>query len=206
MLLALASCHRGTPAPESGGSAPLEQRPFAAFVTQRIVVTPTGFVRRGDTLGWVQSLGGPRAAARQLDSAILVALEARGLASRWVMPAALQRTFERNRSYATDPYQFGLEPLRAPKFETLSRYGEPLASQLRTMVALEADARFVLLPVELRFERDGARMRGVLRTVFADPRLAEARWVGDVKGDAVSAAAAALASVAQRLADLFIAP
>lgn len=206
LTLALASCHRGKPEPEPGSSAPLQQRPFSAFVTQRIVVTPAGFVRGGDTLGWVQSLGGPRAAARQLDSAILAAFDARGLAARWVMPAALQRTFERNRSYATDPYQLGLEPLRAAKFETASRYGEPLSSQLRTMVALEADARFVLLPVELRFERDGARMRGVLRVVFADPRLGEARWVGDVKGEAVSAAPAALASVAQKLADLFVAP
>lgn len=206
MTLALASCHRSQPAGDPGGSAPLEQRPFAAFVTQRIVVTPTGHVRGGDSLGWVQSMGGTTAAARQLDTAIFAALDSRGLAGRWVMPAALVRTFERNRSYATDPYQLGLEPLRAPKFVTMSKYGEPLASQLRTMIALEADVRFVLLPVELRFEREGARMRGVLHVVFLDPRSREARWVGDVKGDAATASRAALTSVAQRVAELFVAP
>ena len=206
LTLGLASCHRSKPTVEPGGSAPLEQRPFAAFVALRIVVTPTGYVRGGDTLGWVQGMGGQRAVARQLDSAIAVALDRRGLAARWIMPAGLVRTFERNRSYATDPYLLALDPLRAPKFESAGRFGEPLSSQLRTMVALEADARYVLMPIELRFEREGALMRGVLRTVFADPRAAEARWVGDVRGDAVAAAPAALASVAQRVADLFIAP
>ena len=202
-MLAAAACHRGA---KSNGSAPMDQRPFAAFATQRIIVTPTARVRGGDTLGWVQGMGGSRSAARQLDSAIALSLDGRGLAARWVLPPALQRSFERNRSYATDPYLLAVEPLRGSSFETASRYGEPLSSQLRTMIALEADARFVLLPVELRFDQDGARMRGVLRLVFLDPRAAEAKWVGEVKGDLAADPARALSSVADRIADLFVAP
>ena len=203
LLVTLASCHRGG---KTTGSAPVDQRPFAAFATQRIVVTPTAHVRAGDSLGWVQGMGGPRSVARQLDSSIAVSLDGRGLAARWVMPAALVRSFERNRAYATDPYLLGIEPLRLSSFVNASRYGEPLSSQLRTMIALEADARFVLLPVDLRFEKDGARMRGVLRLVFLDPRTAEAKWVGEVKGELAADPARALASVADRIADLFVAP
>lgn len=181
-------------------------RPFAGFVSQRIIVTPTGFVRGGDSLGWVQGMGGSRAAARQLDSSIARAFDERGLSQGWVMPAALSQTFERNRSYATDPYLLSTQPLRAASFVSGGRYGEPLSSQLRTMIALETEARYVLLPVELRFEKSGAGTRGVLRAAFLDPRTAEARWVGEVRGDAAQSATLALASVGRRLADLFSAP
>lgn len=203
LVLTLVSCHRGG---KPDGSAPVDQRPFAAFATQRIIVTPTAHVRAGDSLGWVQGMGGPRSVARMLDSSIVLSLDGRGLAARWVLPAALVRRFERNRAYATDPYLLGIEPLRLASFGLASRYGEPLSSQLRTMIALEADVRFVLLPVDLRFEKDGARMRGVLRLAFVDPRSAEAKWVGEVKGELAADPARALASVADRIADLFAAP
>jgi hypothetical protein len=203
--LVLLACNR---APKIDVPRPGE-RPLAGFAAQRLAVTPTGHVRTADSLGWVQRLGGARTAARRLDSSIVIALEGRGLASRWVMPAELVRTYDRNRSYAPDPYQLALEELRGPRFAAASRYGEPLSSQLRTMIALHGDTRYVLLPVDLRFERDSAgttSQRAVLRTVLLDPRFAEARWVGDVKGDTSSLPALALASVAARLADLFVAP
>lgn len=205
-LILLASCNRaaktGTPDPVEAG------RPLAVFATQRIVVTPTARVRAADSLGWVQQLGGVRAVARRLDTAIVAVLDARGLASRWILPAELARSYERNRTYATDPYQLVVEELRSPRFAARQKYGEPLSSQLRTMIALHEDARLVMLPVELRFEREGAGTagRGVLRMVIVDPRFAEARFVADVKGDTSSVPARALATVASRLADLFVAP
>ena len=199
----LASCHRAAP---EAGTPVLDVRPLASFAAQRMVVTPTSHVRAGDTLGWVQSLGGAPAAARQLDSAIARVLEGRGLAGRWILPADLARAYERNRTYATDPYQQASAAVRVPAFVTGARYGEPLSSQLRTMVALHEDARFVIMPIELRFERIGTQVRGVLRTALVDPRTAEALWVGDVTGDAATAAASALGSVASRFADLFAAP
>lgn len=202
MLLALASCNRGpkleTPAPG--------ERPLAAYLAQRIAVTPTGMVRAADSLGWVQQLGGPRSVARKLDTNIVTVLTDRGLSGRWVLPADLARSYERNRTYAADPYRLALEEVRGASFVAASRYGEPLSSQLRTMIALLEDTRFVLLPIELRFDRDGTAGRGVLRVAVVDPRLAEAKWVGEVKGDTSSNPARALASVAVRLTDLFLAP
>lgn len=203
-LILLASCNRGA---KSGTPDPVEAaRPLAVFATQRMIVTPTARVRAADSLGWVQQLGGVRVIALRLDTAIVAVLDARGLASRWILPADLARSYERNRTYATDPYQLVVEQLRSPRFSAGQKYGEPLSSQLRTMIALHEDARLVLLPVELRFERDGSAGRAILRTVVLDPRYAEARFVADVKGDTSSVPARALATVALRLADLFVAP
>jgi hypothetical protein len=78
------------------------------------------------------------------------------------------------------------------------------------MIALHEDARFVLIPVEVSFEPDhGAGAGGgkaLLRVAVLDPRFAEAKWVGDVKGDAASTPTLALSSAATRLVDLFVAP
>ena len=200
-IAALSACSRG---PRLATPAPGEQ-PLAGYAAQRLAVTPVGRVG-ADSLGWVQQLGGTAAAARRLDTAIATALAARGLAQRWILPAELWRSYERNRSYATDPYQLAIEQLRAPAFVALSRVTEPLSTQLRTMIALHEDARLVLVPVELRFTRAAAAGHGVLRVALLDPRFAEARWVGEVTGDTASVPARALASVSARLADLFIAP
>jgi hypothetical protein len=197
----LASCNRAprveTPAPGA--------RPLATYAAQRLAVTPVAAVR-GDSLGWVQSLGGAQLVARRADSLVQAALAERGVGGQWVWPAELIRTFERNRSYAADPRNLAVTPLRAPTFATLSPYGEPLSTQLRTMIALHGDTRYVLLPVELRFERVDRGGRAILRVALLDPRFAEARWVGELRGDTTSVPADALADVGIRLADLFIAP
>lgn len=199
----LASCNRG---PKISIPVPGE-RPLAAYATQRVVLVPVAGARF-DSLGWVTRLGGATAAARRLDTAIVAKLAERGVGPRWVLPAELSRAYERNRSYATDPYQLTVIALRSPAFVAASRYGEPLASQLRTMIALHEDTRVVLVPVDVRFERVGAGTAGraILRMALLDARLTEARWVGDVQGDSTSAPVSALESVAARLADLFLAP
>ena len=197
LALVLAACTRG------GSAAPTPVgQPLAPYAVQRLIVTPTGFVR-ADTSTWFRQGGGT---TRGLDSAIAASLTARGLSANWILPATLQTTYERNRTYAADPYRLALHPLRAPEFVRAERFGEPLASQLRTMIALHEDARFVLIPVELRFEPAGAAARGVLKVALVDPRFAHANWVGTVEGDAAATPALALASVAARLADLFVAP
>ena len=197
LALVLAACGRKSAPPP----APVGQ-PLAGYAVQRLIVTPTGYVR-ADTMAW--SRQGP-VTTRALDSALVTALTARGLAEHWIMPAALVAAYERNRSYAADPHRLALQPLRAPEFVAASRFAEPLSSQLRTMIALHEDGRFVLIPVELRFEPVGGAARGVLKVALVDPRFAHANWVGTVLGDPAATPALALASVATRVADLFIAP
>ena len=203
-LCVAVACHQGgTTSDAASQDLP---RPLAGFATQRLVVTPTAHVRV-DTAGWVQRQGGARAVGRLLDSAIVTTFDARGLGSRWIFPAELVRAWERNRTYAADPYALSAEPLRLPSFKTGEKYGEPLSSQLRTMIALHEDTRYVLLPVDLRLEpMPPARVRAVMRVALLDPRVAEARWVTEVSGDPGTTVASALSSMASRLADLFIAP
>lgn len=198
LALALAACSRG------GSTPPVPvQQPLAVYAVQRLTLTPVGYLRADTSAWWRQ---GGAVSARSADSALVAALTARGLARNWLLPAALVAAWERNRTYATDPYRLALQPLRSAEFVAASRFGEPLSSQLRTMIALHEDARLVLVPVELRFEPVGAAARGVLKLALLDPRYAHANWVGTVEGDAAPTPQAALASVATKVADLFIAP
>jgi hypothetical protein len=205
VAVSVAAC--GRPATVGSPATPPQQPPSAVLVvyaTQRIALTPTS-IARADSLGWLQRLGGPVAAGRMLDSAISTALYERAVSRQWFMPTDLMRSYERNRSYATNPYELTTTALRASAFQTASRYGEPLSSQLRTMIALHESVRMVLIPVELRFEKEGKAGRAILRAVLLDARAADARWVGEVRGDTSSVPRRALDNVASRFADLFVA-
>lgn len=161
-------------------------------------------------LSWGALQGGPRELSRALDDDIAAALADRGLKTNWVMPADLALSYKRNPTYAPDPYALAEESLRSSSLAVGSRLQEPLASQLRTMIALHENARAVLLPVELRFERADATSsantgRATLRLVLVDPRFSEAKWVGTVTSDTTSADARVLTrSLARGVADLIV--
>ena len=176
--------------------------PLAAFATQRLALAPTALVRVADSSAWVQQLGKARSIGILMDGRIISALRDRGLDSRWYLPADLLASYERNKSYATNPYQLTVEQVRSPAFVAGSKFADPLASQLRTMIALHEDARFVVLPVELRLEPS----RATLRLVVLDVRSAEARFVGKISSDSGAAPALALTQIGQRVVDLFAAP
>ena len=78
------------------------------------------------------------------------------------------------------------------------------------MIALHENARAVLLPVELRFERADATSstgsaRATLRLVLVDPRFSETRWVGTVTSDTTSPDARVLTrALARGVADLIV--
>ena len=179
------------------------------MTAQRLIIAPTAGTRADTSLRWSEQLGGAAAVGQRLDTSIAQAFAARGVTSQWVWPAELVRSYERNRTYGVNPYRLAVTVLGASSFKAGDKYAEPLSSQLRTMIAMHDDARLVLIPIEVRFEREGPAGRvgrAVLRTTVLDPRFAEARWLGDVKSDTTSEPRHALASLASRLADLFVAP
>jgi hypothetical protein len=202
LLAALAACHHRQKLD------PLDTPPLAGFASQHVVLTPTSWVPTTDSLSWAAALGGPHVAQLVLDTALIAALDARGLAQRWILPAELTRNYEKNRTYASNPYTLTEDGLRVGNFRTGSKIVDPLASQLRTMIALQEDSRFVLLPAALRFERADTTGRGraVIRVVLVDARSTEARWVTDVRSDPSTAPRAAIVSAANRLADFFAVP
>lgn len=207
LTLALAACH------PSGGaeqSAPLEGpvRPLAFATTQQVIVAPVNRLREVDALGWTQQIPRSREFMRAFDDALEAELGARGLASRWVYPGALVRAGQSSPSYAVDPYGLAEGPLRSTAAVAGARLADPLASQLRTMIALQESARLLLLPVELWFDRtpDG-QGAAVVRVALVDGRTSEIRWIGDVRGaPQASFSRDVLRSLVAHTADLFAAP
>ena len=132
----------------------------------------------------------------------------RGLKSQWIYPPDLVRAARSNPTYAVDPYTTGVNVLRAAAIKSGSRYGDPLATQLRTMIALQNDARAVLVPVELRFEKlPSGQGVAVLKVAMLDARLSDVRWIGTVRSEpSPTLSRAVLTSVAARFADLITAP
>jgi hypothetical protein len=179
------------------------------MTAQRVVVAPALAVREGDPAGWASRIPRLREFLRVLDDEIAAALADRGLGQAWVFPDQLWRGHSRNPSLGVDPYRLATQPLRGVRLVVGDRIADPLASQLRALVAVH-DARLVLLPVEVYFDvdRTGSTARTALRLALVDARAAEIRWSGEVKASAAGTAPdrAQLADVAARLADLVAAP
>jgi hypothetical protein len=192
--------------PRAAQAPPRRASPLAGLAGQHIVVLPVHYIR-ADTLGWSARVSDPRATLAALDSAIERALSERGFRTDWTYPPALARSARRNAGYVSDPYSLAGERLRSGARAIEGQVPEPLASQLRSIVAV-TDARYALFPVELRFEQlpDG-RARPVLRVALMDARGASVRWIGEVRGATSSTVnSTTLESVAFALADLVAAP
>jgi hypothetical protein len=209
VLLLIPACR--PPAAAPGDAAPaVPSRPFAALAAQQVIVVPTHALRETDAMGWMKQVPRSRELMRALDDAIAKELGERGIARQWIFPADLLRAAKASPAYGQDPYALAAAGLRAGQIAPGSPVGSPLVMQLRTMVALQENARAVLMPVELRFERDTTAGQGVavLRLALLDGRLGEVRWIGDVRSDPSASFArdTLLASVAAHLADLITAP
>jgi hypothetical protein len=205
-LVAVAACTRA-PRPQAPAAtmAPLPATPLAPFATRRVVLAPTQYLRQGDTLGWSARIASPRDFLANVDAELTFALEQRGLKGVWVFPEALARSVKRNPTYAADPYALAAQWLRPPTRKLPEQIPNPLADQLRTLVAIN-NARYVVLPVEVRFTAAGGAGRAVLHLVLIDARAARVGWVGDIVSEPSPSFSPALAaSLASRTADLFVA-
>ena len=194
-------------APPADAPAPQAARPLASLATQAVALAPAQYVRGGDSTGWAARIGPVPAFLRSLDSALAAELLSRGTARTWVTAEALGRSARRNPAFTSDPYALSAESLRHGVRRTNARLGEPLASQMRSLVAL-TDARHALIPVEVRFEPAANGVaRVILRLVLVDARLAEIQWAGDVSTEAALPSTADIVGpLAERVADLIAVP
>ncbi|HKB52645.1 MAG TPA: hypothetical protein VKD22_01520, partial [Ramlibacter sp.] len=176
---------------------------------RRVIVVPTHYLRSGDSLGWAGGITDRRAFLDDVDGEIAFALRDRDRIGRmWVFPRQLAANARRNAPYAPDVYDLSAEWLRPPMKRVPDMVPEPLASQLRTLVALEDDCRYVLFPVEVRFVGAGpGEERAVVRLVIFDAREARITWMADVASEPAAKFSRGLAaSFADHLADLVSAP
>ena len=191
--------------PKAETEPPADVRPLSLLAGLPVIIAPTQTLRAATELGW--TLPPSRVVLAGLDSAVRTALVDRGPGRSWIYAETLQRSHARNPTYSADPYALATEPLRAGAPQAGGRLTEPLASQLRTMIAMQ-EARLVLLPIELRFARaDSSGARAVLRLLLVDPRASEIRWIGEVKVEPVATwSPALLTEIATRVADLVSPP
>jgi hypothetical protein len=186
------------PTPQGAAPQPAEHA-LSGLAAQHIAVLPTYIARVDPNLNW--QIGRPTELQHTLDADIVAAFEDRGLRRAWIFPEDLVKSYKSNPTYGTDPYTLAEEPLRSPSLGVDARLPEPLASQVRTLIAFQSDLRFVLAPVEVRVEPVKPKGgRGVLRVVLIDARLSNVRWIGDIPSDTLESFGPALsASIANRL-------
>jgi hypothetical protein len=201
LLTAIAACGGSKPA-ESTPSP--ETHPLAGIVGQNVIVAPLQALRIPAEVGWPAVA--PRPTLARFDSVFADTLKERVGNRAWVFADALLKAAANNPTYATDPRALAVNPLRSEGLKIDDRLPEPLASQLRTMIALQ-DARLVLIPTDLTIERTPTGLgRPVVRLVLVDPRTSVVRWIGRVTGDETRAFTPDISAViASRLADLFAA-
>ena len=211
---AAAACARASraeaaarPVAEAGDARATQgDRPLAAVASQRVVVMPVQTIR-ADSAGWLRAMSADY--RETLDDELAYAIGERVPGRGWVFGPAVVRSAARNQPHAGEPRGLAVPVLEKARRTPEDPIAEPLASQLRTLVAL-GGGRFALVPVEARFEpaaagaTAGARL--ALDLALVDARTARLLWSGTVRGDAASTFSPALAAgVAARVADLIAA-
>jgi hypothetical protein len=181
-------------------------RPLERLAAEHILVLPVQYLVFGDSLGWGPAMASPRAYLSTLDDEIAFALRERGLDGRWTLAPSIVESAQRNAGFSADPHAIEARPLRPGAKLDEWQLPEPLASQLRSLIAL-TDARYVLFPVELRTTSAGASGRAVLHVVVVDARRSQVQWAGDVVSAPHATMSPAIAAeLGSRLADLVAAP
>lgn len=187
-------------------AAPLPDAPLNSFASIRLMVLPTQGVRSGDPMGWSAKTGDRRAFLAGIDSVLETAVRDKGLSS-WVLPSDLARTARRNPFYSTNPAEIrAADAVRFLERKRDENIPEPVASQLRTLAGFH-DARYALVPVEIRFEPGSTpgTGRAILRVAVLDVRGSRLVFIGDIVGsDAPDFSPTAGAALARRFTDLVV--
>ncbi len=185
---------------------PAVKRPLEGLVQQHIMVLPVQYLTFADSLGWAERIPSVQEYLATLDDELTFALGERGVKTRWTFAEAITRSVKRNPELGVDPHAISAEQVRMGSRPDNWQLHEPLASQVRSLVAL-SEARYVLFPVEVRVTSARGIGSATLHVVLIDARLAQVQWAGDVHGRGATAFTPALAAdLASRLADLVAPP
>lgn len=180
---------------------------FGEYSSRMVVVFPLQKFAVGDS-GWLtaaSATGRPRAA--QMDTALTVALRERGLETTWSLTPNTSRVAQREVINRTDPRALSTAGLTPGRRRNDVDLREPLASQLRGIIAMVPESRLVLLPLETRVTTTAGGMKqATLRIAFLDGRMATVLSFPDVIGLPAADERAALMSVASKFADLVVVP
>ncbi len=196
------------PAAAPGDTAAIDNgRPLGPFASRPLAVLPAQYLNPADSLGFVGKAGDPTAFLARLDDEIEFALTARRTAKQWQGPKVLARRMKANGPYGIDVFDVASAPLRDPRLDVRQQLPEPLAGNMRSLIAVGTESRYVLIPYEVLFAGPKGAGRAVLKLALIDARGASLVWMGAVTSDpAASFSPALAASLAERVADLVAAP
>jgi hypothetical protein len=206
-LSILVACSGRAATSGSTTTPPRGAQVLAALAGQKAILMPTQGLREADSLGWAAKVGGTRAFLAKVDSIVADTLRERNVAPMWTLPAELSRLARRNPLHATDPANIRAgDAVRVIERRSDRPLMEPVASQLRTLSAF-VDARYAVVPSELRFESGPGGGRAVLHVAVLDLRAASLVWSGDVVSDPFADFSPLVApNVAARFATLLTPP
>ena len=200
-IVAVALPAQQAPKGKSAPAAP--SAPLAPYAAVKVAVVPVQFYR-ADSSG---SVTPPALAMRAaFDSLLSEAMDEHGLKGTWATPADVIRSAKRNPTYLSDARNLGAFPVRHGINNKDAQIPDPLASNLRRVVALH-DARYLLMPVELHVDatKNGVQL-GVL-LLLVDARLNSPIWQADLIGESAAAySPALLQKLTTRVAELVVAP
>jgi hypothetical protein len=145
-----------------------------------------------------------RAFRSALDDSIAAALNRRGIGAPWTFAASIIASSRRNGGLVADPSDLAVGKLRSFTHAGDDPISEPLASQLRGLVALR-EGRYALLPATIYFDDERGGTRVTLLLYLIDTRTARITWSGFARSDVGTAFSPALAqSTAEHVADLVV--
>jgi hypothetical protein len=205
LSLALAICAGSLQAQQKKadpGAKP--QPPLSPMASQHVMVLPVQLLR-ADSGAWVDQ-GKWEKFRRELDDSIGSAIANRGVGKTWKYASDVARIAKRNPEYVNDPYAMGVQAMRSVKYKIGDPLPELFNNNLRLLIGI-ADTRYVLVPVEIWFARNGAQQIAVLKLAMADGRGGDFVWMGEVGTDPATAySPAVINTLAARIADLVVAP
>ena len=185
--------------------SPTAARPLERMAGQQVLVLPVQYVSFQSTLGWQESVPNASAYLAKLDTVIASTFTARGLGQAWTFGPEVARAARLNSMLMPNARALAAEWLRGRLLPDQT-VRDPLASQVRSLVGLKG-SRYAILPVEVRFEGQPGTGVATMRLVLIDSRLAQVRWVGEIRTDPARTFSPALAtSIAARFADLVAEP
>jgi len=171
-------CAGGSAAPPAEDAPPVNA--LAAMLGRPLVILPTQFLAFSTGNGSWESSPDNGALLELLDKEIEATLRRRGVQARWTFASEMVASARRNAGLIGDPHGLSAERYRRAKAGD-TPLSEPLGSQIRTLVALR-DARYALLPVEVRVEGKNGQGKGSVRLLLIDTRTARIVWAEDVIG------------------------
>ena len=123
---------------------PIQGAPLASMAGRPVLVLPIQYIVFPDSLPFRQQLPASAQFLTVLDDSIASSLADRGLRS-WTFARAITASAKRNMGMTADPHLLAAERMRRLVKPGDDPVSQPLASQIRSLVAL-GDARYVILP------------------------------------------------------------